>query len=79
MKFLKIDGCTSDLMEIDEQCISKYNEDELRNILKYMADKLNIEDVTNIIMDAVEVYGQGRYSERCETCGDSTYTSILNI
>jgi len=79
MELIKVDGCTHDVMDIDGKCISKHTNEELRGILHYLADHLNIDDVNSIIIDITESYGKGEYGDRCETCGDSSYTSVLEV
>lgn len=79
MKLTRIDGCTNDIMEIDGKCISKFKEEELRTIVHYLAEKLSHDDIYSLIMEITGSFGECEYGERCETCGDSTYTCELEV
>lgn len=79
MKLIRIDGCINDVMDIDGKCISKFSEEGLRAVMHHFANKLSYDDIYNTIIEITESCGTIEYSERCETCGDSSYTCELEV
>lgn len=80
MKLELTDGCTGDILYIDDKNIEDFNIEELKNVLFLLIERCqNIYTIRNIIRDYTEQFGEMEDLGRCDQCGDYSYKYTLKV
>jgi hypothetical protein len=84
MKLEWTEGCVVSGLDIDGESVNYMEPDEQRAHFNKCLDwykhrAVNDDDYLDFLIWLTEKYGDYRYVDHCEQCGDSIYTTTLEI
>lgn len=71
MEFIFTEGCTVAGLSIDGKDINDYSDDEKREIMHGVIDKVSPDLIGTLLMEWLSHEGEYKYLYTCDTCGDS--------
>lgn len=79
MKLELSKGCADDAIKINGIYIEDYDDAELQDIASEIAEQMDREDITHMLMSYIERNGKETYCYKCEQCGEYDTDYELNI
>lgn len=79
MKLELSKGCADDVIKINGIYVEDYDDAELQDIASEVAEQMDREDITHMLMSYIERNGKETYSHKCDACGDYDTDYELNI
>lgn len=74
------DGCTCTSLTVDGKRIIKMSNEELRNVIKKMLDRVeDPADLQNVWMNIMECIGDYEFVGHCDECGDNIIKYTLEL